>query len=374
MTKRIATIKIGKRYRKKLGDVQALADDVAEIGLLQPIVVNTKGILVAGRRRIEAFKLLGRKTIPTHVVDLDAIARGEYSENAMRKDFIVSERHAIGEALKPIEMAAAKGRQQQAGKVHGRGQKASVKFTEPKTQRETASRVAKSVGMSRPTYEKAGEVIEAAKAEPKKYGKFKEEMDKTGKISGVHRRMRVAQQIEQIEAELPPMPSGPFRVIVVDPPWTYDARAADASHRAANPYACMTTDDIRGYAATWPRGFRHKDSILWLWTTNAHLPEAFSVVDAWGFQYKTMLTWTKDKMGLGNWLRGKTEHCLMAVRGKPTPCLTNQTTSLIAKGGKHSAKPDAFYAMVEKLCPGAKVELFARKKRKGWTTHGAEII
>lgn len=368
MDKRITFITIGRRYRKELGDIQALADDIAEIGLLQPIVVNTKGVLVAGRRRIEAFKKLGHKTIPAHVVDLDAVVRGEFSENVMRKDFTMSERHAIGDAAFPAERDAAKGRQ------GTRTDKHSGKFPpSSKESRLAGSRVAKSVGMSRPTYEKAGEVIEAARAEPKKYGKFKEEMDKTGRVSGVHKRMKVAQQSEQIEAELPPMPSGPFRVIVADPPWMYDNRPSDASHRAVNPYASMPIDDIRDYVTPWPRGFRHKDSILWLWTTNAHLPEAFGVVDAWGFKYKTTLTWTKDKMGLGDWLRGKTEHCLMAVRGKPTVRLTNQTTSLIAKAGKHSAKPDSFYAMVEKLCPGAKVELFARHKRKGWTTHGAEI-
>ena len=49
-----------------------------------------------------------------------------------------------------------------------------------------------------------------------------------------------------------------------------------------------------------------------------HMREAFAVLDAWGFQQKTMLTWLKDKMGMGDWLRGKTEHCLLDVRGRPT--------------------------------------------------------
>jgi N6-adenosine-specific RNA methylase IME4 len=76
----------------------------------------------------------------------------------------------------------------------------------------------------------------------------------------------------------------------------------------------------------------HHDCVLWLWTTNQHMREAFSVLDAWGFQQKTILTWFKDQMGCGDWLRGQTEHCIMAVRGKPVVTLTNQTT-LPARAG-----------------------------------------
>lgn len=43
----------------------------------------------------------------------------------------------------------------------------------------------------------------------------------------------------------------------------------------------------------------HADCILWLWTTNAHLPVAFDVLKAWGFEYKTILTWVKQKWASG---------------------------------------------------------------------------
>jgi MT-A70 len=57
----------------------------------------------------------------------------------------------------------------------------------------------------------------------------------------------------------------------------------------------------------------------------------------------------------------RTEHCLMAVRGKPTVTLTNQTTVLHAPARAHSQKPDAFYDMVEALCPAPRYAyLFAR--------------
>jgi N6-adenosine-specific RNA methylase IME4 len=116
------------------------------------------------------------------------------------------------------------------------------------------------------------------------------------------------------------------------------------------------------------------DSIVWLWVTNHHMREAFAVLDAWGFTQKTILTWAKDRMGMGDWLRGQTEHCLMAVRGDPIVTLTNETTLLHAPVRANSQKPDEFYALVERLCPAPRyAELFARRLRPGWDAHGDEV-
>lgn len=174
---------------------------------------------------------------------------------------------------------------------------------------------------------------------------------------------------EQIRSEPRPTPEGPFRVIVLDPPWRYSARADDPTHRARNPYPDMDLEEIKALPVA---ALAHTDSIIWLWTTNAFMREAFDCIDAWGFEVKTILTWMKDKMGLGDWLRGRTEHCIMAVRGKPVVTLTNQTTALEAPVGKHSAKPDKFFELVESLCPGSKLEMFARGTRGEWTKWGAE--
>jgi N6-adenosine-specific RNA methylase IME4 len=116
------------------------------------------------------------------------------------------------------------------------------------------------------------------------------------------------------------------------------------------------------------------DSILWLWVTNHHMREAFALLSAWGFEQKTILTWAKNKMGMGDWLRGQTEHCLMAVRGNPVVTLTNQTTLLHAPVRAHSEKPNAFYTFVESLCPAPRyAELFARTTRPNWDGHGDEV-
>ncbi|MBF0093942.1 MAG: ParB N-terminal domain-containing protein [Alphaproteobacteria bacterium] len=219
----------------------------------------------------------------------------------------------------------------------------------------------------------AAEVAEAAYSDPDRHGHLLDAMNRTGRVTGVHRNLAVSRKADEIASEPPPLPQGPFRVIVADPPWAYDARAADASHRAANPYPQMDIDAIRAMPVA---ELAHDDAILWLWTTNSHLREAFTVLDAWGFAHKTILTWAKDRMGTGDWLRGQTEHCLMAVRGKPVVTLSNQTTLLRGPLREHSRKPEMFYALVETLCPapeGGRLELFARQTRPGWIAAGAEV-
>src|SRR5512132_2301430 len=126
----------------------------------------------------------------------------------------------------------------------------------------------------------------------------------------------------------------------------------------------MGIDEIRALPVA---NLAHAD---WLWTTNAHMREAFGVLEAWSFQHKTILTWLKNRIGTGDWLRGQTEHCLLAVRGKPVVQLSNQTTVLQAPAGEHSSKPQAFYDLVESLCPAPRYcERFQRRPRPNWDGH-----
>lgn len=191
-----------------------------------------------------------------------------------------------------------------------------------------------------------------------------------GQATSVLRAKKLLER-EAIQAEPDPMPEGPFRVIVADPPWHYHNGEGDPNHRGGPPYATMSIDDIKQMPV---EARAAEDAILWLWTTNAHLPEAFGVMKAWGFSYKTMLTWDKVLMGHGDWLRGQTEHCLLCIRGKPSVVLTNQTTLIREQRSmQHSRKPEGFYALVESLCAGSKLELFATVTRQGWYSWGHQV-
>ena len=126
----------------------------------------------------------------------------------------------------------------------------------------------------------------------------------------------------------------------------------------------------------------HKGSIILVWVTNFVLVQGIHttvVRDAWGFEPKTLITWPKDKMGNGDWLRSKTEHIIMAVRGKPVVQSASLTTLLpgpfhLVRKNAHSAKPVEFYDFVEKLCPAPRyADLFSRYRHNDrWDCHGDE--
>ena len=142
-------------------------------------------------------------------------------------------------------------------------------------------------------------------------------------------------------------------------------RHDQGGRRNAILYPTMKMEEIKAIPI---QQLAEETSILWLWTTNAHLPDALDIAKGWGFEYKVLLTWVKNRIGTGYWLRGRTEHCIMAVKGHPVINLTNQSTVLLAPIRAHSQKPDEFYRLVETLCPGRKIELFARENRDGWDT------
>ncbi len=89
----------------------------------------------------------------------------------------------------------------------------------------------------RTTLAKAEELVAAAEAEPEKFGKLVEDMDRTGRVNAPYQRLKVIRQPIQIRAEPPPLPDrGPYRVIVCDPPWPYAVHGGPvASRRASLP-------------------------------------------------------------------------------------------------------------------------------------------
>ena len=95
----LSTIKVGERYRKDMGDLDALADSIRTVGLLQPIGITSNYQLIWGHRRLEAYRLSGMDKIPARIVPMEDIVQGEYAENEVRKDFTVSERVAIAKVV-----------------------------------------------------------------------------------------------------------------------------------------------------------------------------------------------------------------------------------------------------------------------------------
>jgi N6-adenosine-specific RNA methylase IME4 len=371
----LADISIGKRHRKDLGDLDSLARSLADLGLLQPVAVRPDGRLVAGRRRLAAAARLGWAEIGVTVVrgldDAVQALTAERDENTCRAPLRPSEMVSLGEELGRLLARRAEQRRRRAGVANlpnasggklpplGAGERGK-----------TRDQVGRAVGVSGRSYEKARALVAAARADPGKYGRLLADMDRTGRVDGVYRRVRALQEAEAQAAAPPPLPAGPFRVLAVDPPWPYRHRPGDHSKRNVTPYPTLTQAEIKALPVA---RLAARDAVLWLWATNAHLPDAFEVLREWGFSYKTTLTWVKPRIGTGDWLRGRTEHCLMAVRGRPVVTLGAQSTALHAPARGHSLKPDEFYELVESLCPGSKVELFATRRRPGWVAWGLQV-
>ncbi len=383
----IAAVRITDRRRKGVG-IEELADAIKDLGfLLNPITVTDNMTLVAGFRRLKACQLLGWTKIPARVIPATKLNSllAEIDENLHRQELTaleqgehLAERKAVYLAMHPETKKGGA-----PGKAGG-GKKAKTENVSDfatdaarktgQTDRNVRNKVAVGQKLTQATRDavretsvadKQSELLKLTKL-PAADQESAANLIREGTAKGVKEAVNKLKAAE-IKAEPSPLPTGPFRVIVVDPPWAYDNRPDDASHRAANPYPSLSVDGIRAL----PVGtLACEDCVLWLWTTNAHMREAFGVLDAWGFIHKTILTWVKHGIGTGDWLRGKTEHCLMAVRGKPTVTLTNQTTAITGPLREHSRKPEEFYSLVESLCPGSKLELFARTARDGWQVHG----
>lgn len=163
-----------------------------------------------------------------------------------------------------------------------------------------------------------------------------------------------------------------YRTIVADPPWRYANAATKADAR--KHYPTMALGEIMALSDA-VRERADDDAHLWLWGTNALLEEAYDVVRAWGFRPLTIVTWCKPQPGVGHYLRNNTEHVILAARGRPlVPDTKPTSTWYLWPRGAHSAKPDAFYDLVEDVSPGPYLEMFSRRSRLGWDTWGNEAL
>jgi len=180
------------------------------------------------------------------------------------------------------------------------------------------------------------------------------------------RKLDIQAQIESI-GKLQPI-EGLFDVIVVDPPWPYGGEYNEQGHRATSPYPEMQIEELQ--ALKLPAA---ENCILWLWTTERFICEARELLEIWDFEYRGILVWDKQNMGMGNYLRRQCEFCWLGIKGKPIWRPTALRNIISSPRTAHSEKPEAFYEMIDKNFHGTKLDYFSRKKREGWTCYGAEV-
>ena len=161
-------------------------------------------------------------------------------------------------------------------------------------------------------------------------------------------------------------PEGLFDHIVIDPPWNYGGEYDPDNRRVSSQYPEMGFDELKELKLP-----SNDDCILWLWTTHKFIWDAKELINQWGFEYKCILVWDKEKMGIGRWLRLQTEFCLLCIKGKPLWEKKDIRDIIREPRTQHSVKPESFYDMIDNNFIGRKLDYFGRKSRKGWEIYGS---
>lgn len=168
-----------------------------------------------------------------------------------------------------------------------------------------------------------------------------------------------------------------YKIIYADPPWSYNDRKCNGG--AEKHYSVMNISDIKALPV---KEIAADDCILFLWATYPMLKEMFEVMEAWGFQYKTIgFQWVKQNknnrsffFGLGRYTRGNTEACFIGVKGKPKIIDNSISQLIVSPVQRHSRKPPVVREKIVQLCGNvSRIELFAREEVKGWHCWGNEV-
>ena len=178
-----------------------------------------------------------------------------------------------------------------------------------------------------------------------------------------------------------------FRTIVADPPWKYGAwgKSSGRGSRAGTfrpeidvpkplPYQTMSVEEIRAMPVAQ---LTDENCDLYLWTTQKYLRAGFDVLDAWGFRYCATLTWCKTPRGTGQGglYCPTTEFLLLGRKGKQPEGKKRQDSTwwnVKRHQNCHSHKPEFFQDMIEAVSDAPRLEMFARRRRLGWSAFGNE--
>jgi N6-adenosine-specific RNA methylase IME4 len=169
-----------------------------------------------------------------------------------------------------------------------------------------------------------------------------------------------------------------YQILYADPCWDYDNRiqhnGKETTGSAIYHYPTMKIEELKKLNVP---SITDKNALLFMWSSSPHLPQAIELMNAWGFEYKTIaFVWDKQKVNPGYYTMSQVEICLVGKKGNiPSPRGTrNERQFLSEMRGRHSQKPSEVRDRIVKMFPEQKkVELFARQKVDGWDCWGNEV-
>jgi N6-adenosine-specific RNA methylase IME4 len=170
-----------------------------------------------------------------------------------------------------------------------------------------------------------------------------------------------------------------YRTVVADPPWEYHEGFAqgptgDVGHLQVElGYPSMSLEELADLPVS---RLAHRDALLFLWTTNRYLPDAFPLMGLWGFAYRQLLVWHKtNATPLGGAVApNSAEYLLVGRRGNVRLRGRWHESVIAGPNSEHSRKPEVFLDVAETISRPPYLELFARRQRLGWDTWGNEAL
>ena len=194
---------------------------------------------------------------------------------------------------------------------------------------------------------------------------------------------------EDVRTALPKLRAHHYGTLCLDPPWSWVTGGPRQVGRVSSitgrpnistmgtPYTRMKTADLVALGPMVRRVMK-TDSHIYLWATNAAIPDAVYLLKEFGYRWVTMITWDKCRNGCAVYFQGVTEHMVFGIRGKPDfrfidGKMAQGRTLISEKRTDHSRKPEIARIIIERVSAGPYLELFARRCPKNWDAIGLEL-
>ncbi|MDX1373564.1 MAG: ParB N-terminal domain-containing protein, partial [Nitrososphaeraceae archaeon] len=187
-TIQIKDIIINDRHRKDFGNIDELANNIKEVGLIHPVTLDQHNLLIDGKRRILAYLKLDKTEISYFKINIDKIVLGEFSANFYRKDWTTEEIVTIKKALEPYFKQQARQRQ-----LIGRP---SENFPKGRV----LDNIGKMLGKDRKTISKMEYIVKCKDQNPDKYQKLLNDID--SKKSSVNKVFKIMEKDKKREVLL----------------------------------------------------------------------------------------------------------------------------------------------------------------------------
>ena len=370
-------------------EFDALKADIAANGLREAIWLHPDGRIIDGRNRYRACCELGIEP-EYHTWNCSgSLVSFVVSLNLHRRHLTPIQRAAI--AVDILPMLEDEAHERQRGGQGGILLDQKIDQANGERAPQATEQAAQIVGTNRQYVsdmkrykDEAPEVFELARAGvvngsgARKLAKLDDDMrsvvvDKlrSGEETDVQKALRQAVD-QKLSTYVAPLPTGKYRVIYADPPWSYGNTMPPGTTQPDEYYRLMPTPEI---AAMPVKDLAEDNAVLFLWTTSPHLEESFDVIRGWGFQYKTSFVWDKVKHNMGHYNSVRHEFLLVCVRGSCPPDVPKLFDSVqVCERGEHSVKPELFREIIDTIYPfGTRLELFARRPVDGWNVYGNEV-